>query len=119
MVAGACGLAVGTPIALLASNGKLAKKGIIVKGGLQIENLKHAGTIVFDKTGTLISGKPVVSQVISFESDVDPKNVLEYAAIAERNVNHPLAKAIEVKALEQKIEINTSSNKYQSEIDEN
>ncbi|MGC1933187.1 MAG: hypothetical protein WA667_29800 [Candidatus Nitrosopolaris sp.] len=49
VVAGACGFAVGTPIALLATNGKLSRRGVIVKGGLQIENLSSAGTIVFDK----------------------------------------------------------------------
>lgn len=103
VVAGACGLAIGTPIALLATTGKLSKRGIIVKGGLQIENLKRTGTIVFDKTGTLTYGKPIVSQVISIDPNIDPKQVLEYAAVAESNVNHPLAKAIEEKAHQEKI----------------
>ncbi|HZS73593.1 MAG TPA: HAD-IC family P-type ATPase, partial [Candidatus Nitrosotalea sp.] len=75
VVAGACGLAVGTPIALLATTGKLSKRGIIVKGGLQIENLSRAGTIVFDKTGTLTHGKPVVSQVVSVDSSKTPKEI--------------------------------------------
>lgn len=110
VVAGACGLAVGTPIALLASNSKLAKKGIVVKGGLQIENIKNAGAIVFDKTGTLTNGKPVVSQVISFDKQIEPKKVLEYAAIAERNVNHPLAKAIEERTAVENIEIKSLYN---------
>lgn len=113
VVAGACGLAVGTPIALLATTGKLSKRGIIVKGGLQIENLKRTETIVFDKTGTLTYGKPVVSQVISIAPNIDPKQVLEYAAIAESNVNHPLAKAIEEKAHQEKI--TTSSDPIDSE----
>jgi P-type E1-E2 ATPase len=82
VVAGACGLAVGTPIALLATNGKLSRRGVIVKGGLQIENLSNAGTIVFDKTGTLTSGNPAVSEVVSFDPRIDPIRVLEYAAIA-------------------------------------
>src|SRR5215218_4411849 len=98
VVAGACGLAVGTPIALLSTTGKLSKKGIIVKGGIQIENLKNVGTVVFDKTGTLTYGKPVLSKVVSFNSSIEPKKVLEYAAIAEKNINHPLAKAIEERA---------------------
>lgn len=110
VVAGACGLAVGTPIALLATNGKLTRRGIIVKGGLQIENLNSAGTIVFDKTGTLTSGKPAVSQVISFDPRIDPIRILEYAAIAEKNVNHPLAKAIVAKAFEKQIEVNLDNS---------
>src|SRR6185437_11277099 len=104
VVAGACGLAVGTPIALLASNSKLAKNGIIVKGGIQIENIKNSGTIVFDKTGTLTIGRPTVKQIISFNKSIEPQKVLEYAAIAEMDVNHPLAKAIVEKARKEKIE---------------
>ncbi|MGC2570019.1 MAG: cation-translocating P-type ATPase, partial [Candidatus Nitrosopolaris sp.] len=110
VVAGACGLAVGTPIALLATNGKLSRRGVIVKGGLQIENLSSAGTIVFDKTGTLTSGNPAVSEVVSFDLKIDPIRVLEYAAIAEKNVNHPLAKAIVAKAQEKQIELKVDNS---------
>jgi len=117
VVAGACGLAVGTPIALLATNGKVSRRGIIVKGGLQIENLNSAGTIVFDKTGTLTSGKPGVSQVVSFDPRINPIRILEYAAIAEKNVNHPLAKAIVARAREKKIEMNLDNSNNQSGID--
>jgi heavy metal translocating P-type ATPase len=116
VVAGACGLAVGTPIALLATNGKLSRRGIIVKGGLQIENLNSAGTIVFDKTGTLTSGKPGVSQVVSFDPRINPIRILEYAAIAEKNVNHPLAKAIVARAREKQAEMNLDDSNNQSRI---
>ncbi|MGC1931386.1 MAG: HAD-IC family P-type ATPase, partial [Candidatus Nitrosopolaris sp.] len=116
VVAGACGLAVGTPIALLATNGKLSRRGIIVKGGLQIENLSSAATIVFDKTGTLTTGKPVVSEVVSFDPRIDPLGILEYAAVAEKNVNHPLAKAIVVKAQEKQIEVKMHNSNNQSRI---
>ena len=98
IVAGACGLAVGTPIALLSTIGKLSKRGIVIKGGLQIENISHAGTIVFDKTGTLTTGKPVVSQIVSIDPSKTPKNILEYAVNVEKNINHPLARAIKDKA---------------------
>ena len=124
VVAGACGLAVGTPIALLASNSKLAKNGIIVKGGLQIENIQKAGTIVFDKTGTLTVGRPTVRQIISFDKSIEKNKVLEYAAIAERDVNHPLAKAIVEKALDNQIKFKDGqcfsiSNSKVSENNEN
>lgn len=104
VVAGACGLAVGTPIALLASNSRLAKNGIIVKGGIQIENIGNSGTIVFDKTGTLTIGKPTVAKITSFNKLLDYKKILEYAAVAERDVNHPLAKSIVEKAISENIE---------------
>ncbi len=117
VVAGACGLAVGTPIALLASNSKLAKNGVIIKGGLQIENISNAGTIVFDKTGTLTIGRPVVKKIISFDKKIDTQKILEYAAIAEKNVNHPLAKAIVEKAITEKIEFKYSGeNKSNNNI---
>jgi cation transport ATPase len=110
VVAGACGLAVGTPIALLATTGKLSKRGIVIKGGLQIENISHTGTIVFDKTGTLTFGKPVVSQVISLDPSKTPKEILEYAAMIEKNVNHPLARAVEAKANQYGISITQESS---------
>ena len=120
VVAGACGLAVGTPIALLASNSKLAKNGVIIKGGLQIENISNAGTIVFDKTGTLTIGRPVVKKIISFDTKMDARKILEYAAIAEKNVNHPLAKAIVEKAINEKIGFEYSGdNKSNNNIDIN
>lgn len=107
VVAGACGLAVGTPIALLASNSKFAKNGIIVKGGIQIEAISNAATIVFDKTGTLTLGKPFVTDIISFDKRFDSNKILEYAAIAERDVNHPLAKAIVEKAISEELFVKT------------
>src|SRR5262249_53868351 len=116
VVAGACGLAVGTPIALLATNGKLSRRRVIVKWGLQIENLSSAGTIVLHKTSTLTSGNPAVSEVVSFDSRIDPIRVLEYAAIAEKNVNHPLAKAIVAKAHEKQIEVKMDNSTHQSRI---
>ncbi len=116
VVAGACGLAVGTPIALLATTGKLSKRGIIIKGGLQIENLSHTGTIVFDKTGTLTHGKPVVSQVVSVDPSKTPKEILEYAAIVEKNANHPLARAIEAKASQEGIHLSAESSAAPSTV---
>ena len=110
MVAGACGLAVGTPIALLATNGKLSRRGIIVKGGLQVENLSNTSTIVFDKTDTLTTGNPFVSDVVSFDPRIDPTKILEYAAIAEKNVNHPIAKAIVTKAQEMQRKVKFDDN---------
>ena len=116
VVAGACGLAVGTPIALLATNGKLSKHGIVIKGGLQIENLSRSGTVVFDKTGTLTYGKPVVSQVVSFDRSIEPRKVLEYAAICEKNINHPLARAIEDRSNQEGIQIPQESSEVSDSV---
>jgi cation transport ATPase len=75
------------------------------------ENLDTMQELVFDKTGTLTSGKPVVSEVVSFDPRIDPLRILEYAAIAEKNVNHPLAKTIVTKAQEKRIEVKSDDGK--------
>jgi cation transport ATPase len=78
--------------------------------------LSSTGTIVFDKTGTLTTGKPAVSEVVSFDPGIDPIRILEYAAITEKNVNHPLAQAIVSKAQEKQIEVNMNNSNKQSRI---
>jgi heavy metal translocating P-type ATPase len=104
VVAGACGVAAGTPLAIVAIMGKAAKKGTIVKGGAYIEEMSRVDTVVIDKTGTLTFGEPVVTDIIGFDG-CSEQRVLEYAAIAERYSNHPLARAIIVKAAEAGIKL--------------
>jgi len=99
VVAGACGVAAGTPLAIVAIMGKAAKKGAIVKGGAYVEEMSKIDTVVIDKTGTLTLGEPVVTDIIAFDGYTQQK-VLQYAAVAERHSNHPLARAITGKAAE-------------------
>jgi len=99
VVAGACGVAAGTPLAIVAIMGKAAKKGAIVKGGAYIEEMSKIDTVVIDKTGTLTPGEPVVTHVTAFDGYTQ-QEVLQYAAVAERHSNHPLARAITGKAVE-------------------
>ena len=99
IVAGACGIAAGTPLAILGAIGRAAREGSIVKGGLHLETLAAADTIVFDKTGTLTLGRPDVSGIRAADG-VEPGAVIEAAGIAERRSEHPLGKAILVKAAE-------------------
>jgi len=93
VVAGACGVAAGTPLAIVAIMGKAAKKGTIVKGGAYIEEMSRVDTVVIDKTGTLTFGEPAVTDVVGFDG-CSTRQVLEYAAAAERYSSHPLARAI-------------------------
>ncbi len=104
VVAGACGVAAGTPLAIVAIMGKAAKKGTIVKGGAYIEEMSRVDTVVIDKTGTLTFGEPVVTYVAGFDGCTE-RQVLEYAAVAERYSNHPLARAIMGKAAESGIKL--------------
>jgi heavy metal translocating P-type ATPase len=93
IVAGACGIAAGTPLAVLGAIGRSAKFGVIVKGGLYIEQLGTIDTVVLDKTGTLTFGSPQVVQLKPARGTTE-EELLRSAAIAERNSEHPLAKAI-------------------------
>lgn len=97
IVAGACGIAAGTPLAILGALGRAARLGAIVKGGSWIEKLSTVDTIVFDKTGTLTLGKPEVVEIESAPG-VSPTELLRVAASAEVYSEHPLARAIVRKA---------------------
>lgn len=93
IVAGACGIAAGTPLAILGAIGRAARLGSIVKGGAFMEALGRADTLVLDKTGMVTFGNPEVTDVIPSEG-ATALEVLETAAIAEQRSEHPLGKAI-------------------------
>jgi heavy metal translocating P-type ATPase len=97
IVAGACGIAAGTPLAILGSIGRAAQDGAIVKGGLYLEKLADVDTILLDKTGTLTFGTPAVTDLRP-SGDENGTALLETAAIAESQSEHPVAKAILNKA---------------------
>jgi heavy metal translocating P-type ATPase len=93
IVAGACGIAAGTPLAILGAVGRAARHGAIVKGGIHIEVLGRVDTIVLDKTGTLTLGDPQIVGVYPAEG-ITAAQLLEAAAIAELPSEHPLGKAV-------------------------
>jgi heavy metal translocating P-type ATPase len=93
IVAGACGVAAGTPLAILGGIGRSAKLGAIVKGGIHLEALGKVDTIVFDKTGTLTFGEPAVAAIRTADG-VGAEEVLRLAAGAESHSEHPLARAV-------------------------
>lgn len=97
IVAGACGIAAGTPLAILGALGRTAAAGAIVKGGLYLEVLGKVDTVVLDKTGTLTLGKPEVVEVVP-ASGVALEQLVGSAATAERPSEHPIARAILAKA---------------------
>jgi heavy metal translocating P-type ATPase len=97
IVAGACGIAAGTPLAVLGAIGRAARQGAIIKGGLYLEMLGTVDTIVLDKTGTLTLGNPEVTGVQPC-ADATPESVVRAAAVAEARSEHPLAKAVLRKA---------------------
>jgi len=97
IVAGACGIAAGTPLAILGAIGRSAQLGSIIKGGLYLESLATIDTILLDKTGTLTYGTPEVVDIRPAEGITDAF-LLQAALIAESRSEHPVAKAILKKA---------------------
>src|SRR6202521_3313010 len=99
IVAGACGIAAGTPLAILGAIGRAAHQGAIIKGGLYLEALAAVDTVLLDKTGTLTFGTPQIREVIS-ANGFGEQQIIAAASIAERKSEHPLAKAVMARAAE-------------------
>ena len=93
IVAGACGIAAGTPLAILGAIGRAARAGAIIKGGLFLEQLGRVDTVVLDKTGTLTCGRPEVRALVPV-GGADEIALLDAAASAEIRSEHPLGKTI-------------------------
>jgi len=93
IVAGACGIAAGTPLAILGGIGRAARLGSIIKGGVHLETLGQIDTIVLDKTGTLTVGRPVVERLLP-AAGVSEAELLRMTAAAELHSEHPLAQAV-------------------------
>ena len=94
IVAGACGVAAGTPLAVLAAIARAARCGAFVKDGTHLEQLSAVDTVVVDKTGTLTVGEPQVVSVLPTEAAAGEGEVLALAAAAEWNSEHPIGRAI-------------------------
>src|ERR1700675_402209 len=93
IVAGACGIAAGTPLAILGAIGRAARHGSIIKGGIYLEALGQLDTVFLEKTGTLTFGFPVVSEIRT-AAGISRRALLEAATSAERSSEHPLGRAI-------------------------
>ena len=97
IVACPCALVLGTPTAVVAAIGNAARQGILIKGGPFLEQMGRLKTLLMDKTGTLTHGRPKVVEMKAFDGR-DEKEVLYWAAIAEKRSEHPLARAVTEKA---------------------
>ena len=97
VVACPCALVLATPAAVLASMAWLARRGVVLKGGVALEKLAACHTLAFDKTGTLTAGKPSFSSLITADGWTED-SLLELAAGAERGSRHPLAAAVVAEA---------------------
>jgi len=102
VVACSCSVALATPIAVLASIGAGAKRGLLIKGGKYLELLARADVVLLDKTGTLTLGRPQVTDIVSLNG-LENGEILQLAASAERYSEHPLAEAVRAAARQQNI----------------
>jgi Cu+-exporting ATPase len=100
VIACPCALGIATPAAILVGTAKGAQNGILIKGGEYLETACKLQAIVFDKTGTLTRGKPSVTDIIAAGKHSELE-VLQFAALAEKGSEHPLARAV-IQAAEQK-----------------
>lgn len=87
-------LGLATPLVTIAAIARAAREGILIKGGLFLEELAKVTTIVFDKTGTLSVGRPTVNHVEIIDKSFDENYLVQMAAAVDRRSSHPLAKAI-------------------------
>ncbi|MBK6794684.1 MAG: cadmium-translocating P-type ATPase [Anaerolineales bacterium] len=109
LVACSCTIALATPIAMLATIGSNAKRGVLIKGGKYLEILARADILLIDKTGTLTLGKPVVTDIIVLNA-MDERTLLSYAASADRYSEHLFADALRRAANERDVKLSEVTN---------
>ena len=103
-----CALGLATPVAIMVGNGMGARKGILFKTSAAIEESGRTQIVLLDKTGTITKGQPLVTDIIS--NKISDKEFLQLAASLEAKSEHPLSKAIMLKAQEEQIEVKDVSD---------
>ena len=114
LVACPCAFAIATPTAVTAGISNMARRAVLVKGGIFFELAGKIDALLVDKTGTFTLGRPKVLEVAAFDSLSD-KDVLQMAAVAEKYSEHPLAKAVLSCAREEKLEV-PDPDEFKAEI---
>ena len=109
IIACPCAMGLATPTAIMVGVGKGAENGILIKSSEALETVHKLQAIVFDKTGTLTKGEPEVTDILSVTSQnsevISENELLQLAAMTEKNSEHPLGEAIVKQAMERKIDV--------------
>ena len=103
VIACPCALGLATPTAIIVGIGKGAEYGILIRNAESLEKLSSVDTVVFDKTGTITTGKPQVTDIISLDKERSNTSLLQIAATIESRSEHPLAQAIVEAARSEKL----------------
>ena len=89
-----CSIAISVPLSYFSGIGKASRRGILIKGSDYLDGIKDIGQIIFDKTGTITTGKFVVNNIKTLDENYSEKQILNYFAMGESFSNHPIAKSI-------------------------
>ena len=108
VAASPCALAIGTPAAVLAGIAQAARNGVLIKGGVHLENLGRLDAIAFDKTGTITTGEFGIASLTPLNGNSESE-LLRIAAAVEQQSNHPLAKAIVLEAQKRTLDFPTAA----------
>ena len=103
IIACPCALGLATPTAIMVGTGRAAELGIMIKGGSVLESVHALTTVVFDKTGTITYGKPLLTDIVALQSSED--ELLALVAAMETNAGHPLGEAIVKAAADRKLQL--------------
>jgi Cd2+/Zn2+-exporting ATPase len=109
VIACPCALVISTPVSVVSGLTGAAGRGMLIKGGIFLENLSGVTTVAFDKTGTLTVGRPAVVEVLGL-ADFDQRDVLRLAAALEQGSEHALGRAIVDAASEQELQVPSASD---------
>ena len=105
-----CALGIATPLAVMVGTGEASRRGILVRRATALQTSAQVRTVIFDKTGTITTGRPTLDQVEVIDNRWSQDQLLSWAAAAEMQSEHPLARAVVIEAQARKIDIPSAEN---------